>query len=185
MAEQKTKVVTGLVRFSYPHLFEPVAIEEGSEKKYSVNIIIPKSSAKMVEEIKAAIEAAKEIGKTSKWEGKIPAKLKTPLRDGDEERPDDPAYANSYFINCSCSAKVKPVVVDKDKQPIIDESDVYAGCYGRVSVNFYPFNAAGNKGVAAGLNNVQKLKDGEPLAGRSSAEEDFSDEWRDEDDDFL
>lgn len=180
---QSTKVVTGLVRFSYAHLFEPSSVEEGGEKKYSLSIIIPKSDKQTIAKIKAAIEAAKEQGKTSKFKGKIPANLKLPLRDGDTEREDDDAYKGSYFINCS--SKQKPGLVDKDLNPILDQADLYSGCFGRVSINFYPFDVSGNKGIACGLNNVQKLKDGDPLAGRSKAEDDFAEVMEMEDDDLL
>lgn len=182
----ETLVVTGLVRFSYAHLFEAVAIDEGSDEKYSLSVIIPKSDTKTLTAIKNAVEKAKEQGKSKKWGGKIPAKLKTPLRDGDEERPEDEAYKDSYFFNCSSSKQ--PGVVNAKCQPILDADEVYSGCYGRVSVNFYPFDSNGSKGVAAGLNNVQKLKDGERLGGATTAEDDFGDDFGDEfvdDDDFL
>ena len=106
--------------------------------------------------------------------------IKTPLRDGDLERPDDEAYANSYFINANSAAA--PGIVDADRQPIIDRSEVYSGVYGRASINFYAFNSNGNKGIACGLNNLQKIKDGEPLGGKSRAEDDFA---TDAEDDFL
>lgn len=181
-----TKVVTGLVRFSYLHVFEPSSIGDSEEKKYSVSLIIPKSDRMTVARIKKAIEAAKENGKNSKFGGKIPSNLKTPLRDGDEERPEDEAYANSYFINAT--AKTRPGLVDANLSPIIDENELYSGCYGRASINFYPFNVSGNKGIAAGLNNLQKIKDGEPLGGRQSAENDFNDDFifeLDDDDAFM
>lgn len=168
----ETKVITDKVRFSYAHVFEPAAIEEGQEKKYSVAIIIPKSNKKLIAKIKEAIEAAIEEGK-AKFGGKIPATLKKPLRDGDEERPDDEAYKNAYFINANSARK--PGVVDENLDPIIDKDEFYSGCYGRASINFYAFNVSGNKGVACGLNNLQKLADGERLSGGSTAEEDFGD----------
>jgi hypothetical protein len=184
MAEAlSTKVVTTMVRLSYLHVFEPVAIEEGSDKKYSVSLIIPKSDKALIKKINAAIEAAKEQGKTSKFGGKIPANLKTPLRDGDVERPDDAAYADSYFLNANC--KTKPGLVDKNLNPILDQDELYSGCYGRASITFYPFNTSGNKGIACGLNNIQKLKDGESLGGRSRAEDDFSEAVEMEEDDLM
>lgn len=182
---KQTKVVTGMVRLSYLHVWEPSAIDEGQEPKYSASLIIPKSDKATIKKIKEAIENAKVQGKTSKFGGKVPANLKTPLRDGDEERPDDEAYANSYFINAN--AKTKPGIVDKDCNKIMDQDEVYSGCYGRASVTFYPFNTSGNKGIACGLNHIMKLKDGEPLGGRSTPENDFNDdfEFDDEDDDLL
>lgn len=170
--ENSTKVITGKVRFSYTNVFEPTAMQDGQTPKYNVSIIISKSDTKTVEAIKKAIEAAKEAGKSkiADKNGKIPVNLKTPLRDGDEERPDDPTYENSYFINAN--SERKPGIVDRDLNPIMSRDDFYSGCYGRASINFYAFNV-NSKGIACGLNNLQKLEDGERLAGGSSAEEDF------------
>ena len=166
-----TKVVTGEVRFSYAHVFEPASIE-GSEPKYSVSILIDKNDKKTLSRVKAAIEAAKQAG-LSKFGGKIPANLKLPLRDGDTEREDDEVYASKYFINAN--AKTKPGLVDKGGNPIIDTTEFYSGCYGHASVTFYAFNTSGNKGIACGLNNLMKTRDGEMLGGRASAEDDFAD----------
>jgi hypothetical protein len=175
-----TKVTTGKVRLSYAHLFEPHAIE-GNEPKYSVSVIIPKSDTETLKAIKEAVNEAKEQGK-GKFGGKIPANLKTPLRDGDAERPDDEAYKNCFFLNAS--SKNKPGVVDKNVQPVLDATEVYSGCYARLTLNFYPFSASGNKGIAAGLGNVQKLEDGEPLGGFTRAEDDF-DSVESAEEDFL
>ena len=169
-----TKVITGKVRFSYCHVFEPAAISEGQEPKYSISIIIPKSDKVTLDKINKAIEEAKQEGKT-KFGGKIPGVLKLPLRDGDVERPDDEAYANNYFLNASSS--VQPGIVDENRDEIMIKTEFYSGCYGRASINFYAFNTSGNKGIAVGLNNLQKLEDGEPLGGvRASAQDDFADD---------
>ena len=181
MAENtNTKVRIGEVRLSYCHLFQPEAVADGGEKKYSVSIIIPKSNTKLGAEIKAAIEAAAAAG-LAKFGGRRPANLKTPLRDGDLERADDDAYADAWFINASSKGKpgvVKVMNVQGEKKlvEVTNEEEVYSGCYGYVSVNFFAFNNAGNKGVAAGLNNVLKTKDGDYLGGRSSAQSEFGDD---------
>lgn len=179
-----TKVITGVnTRWSYVNAWEPKSINGGAPK-YSVSLIIPKSDTKTIEKIQAAIQAAYDEGQGKlKGNGKsVPALsvLKTPLRDGDAERPDDEAYADSYFINANSGTA--PGIVDADRQPILDRSEVYSGVYGRASINFYAFNSNGNKGIACGLNNLQKIKDGKPLGGKSRAEDDFDTE---EDDDFL
>lgn len=179
---QTTKVVTGKVRFSYLQVFQPAAMEEGQEKKYSVSLLIPKTDTVTIAKINAAIEAAREEAK-AKNGGKLPARFELPLRDGDVERPEDDAYAGHFFI--SAKSKTKPGLVDKDMNEIIDPEELYSGCYGRASINFYPFDKAGNRGVACGLNNLQKLKDGEPLSGRTSAAVDFADGFEDEDDDLM
>lgn len=174
-----TKVTTGEVRLSYAHLLEPHAIEDGQTPKYSVSIIIPKEDKVTLKAVKEAIEEAKEAGK-GKLGGKIPANLKTPVRDGDEDRPDDEAYANSYFINANSTQKPKVLEFIKFTQdgkvkadPIDSTDDVYSGMYGCVSLNFYAYNTSGNKGIAAGLGNVLKTQDGDRLGGGSSVEEDF------------
>ena len=153
------------------------------QPKYSVSLIIPKSDTVTINRIKAAIEAAYKEGEAKlKGNGRsVPALsvLKTPLRDGDAERPDDEAYANAYFVNANSATA--PGIVDADRQPILDTSEVYSGVYGRASINFYAFNSNGNKGIACGLNNLQKIRDGEPLGGKSRPEDDFADE----DEDFL
>ncbi|XCP85105.1 DUF2815 family protein [Roseburia hominis] len=179
-----TKVITGVnTRWSYVNAWEPKSINGGAPK-YSVSLIIPKSDTKTIERIQAAIQAAYEEGQGKlKGNGKsVPALsvLKTPLRDGDAERPDDEAYADSYFVNANSGTA--PGIVDADRNPIIDRSEVYSGVYGRASINFYAFNSNGNKGIACGLNNLQKIRDGEPLGGKSRAEDDFATE---DDDDFL
>jgi len=178
------KVITGPeTRWSYANCWEPKAINDGTPK-YSVSLIIPKSDKKTVAKVKAAIEAAYRDGEAKlKGNGKsVPqlSSLKTPLRDGDIERPDDPAYEDAYFINANSATA--PGIVDADCQPIISRSEVYSGVYGRASINFYAFNSNGNKGIACGLNNLQKIRDGEPLGGKARAEDDFATE---EDEDFL
>ena len=179
-----TKVITGVnTRWSYVNAWEPKSINGGAPK-YSVSLIIPKSDTKTIQKIQAAIQAAYEEGQGKlKGNGKsVPALsvLKTPLRDGDAERPDDEAYADSYFVNANSGTA--PGIVDADRNPIIDRSEVYSGVYGRASINFYAFNSNGNRGIACGLNNLQKIRDGEPLGGKTRAEDDFATE---DDDDFL
>ncbi|MDD3415956.1 MAG: DUF2815 family protein [Lachnospiraceae bacterium] len=179
-----TKVITGpKTRWSYANVWDPKSINGGTPK-YSVSLIIPKSDVKTVEKVKAAIEAAYKEGESKlKGNGKsVPALsvLKIPLRDGDVERPDDPTYANAYFINANSATA--PGIVDADRNPIFERSEVYSGVYGRASISLYAFNSNGNRGIACSLNNLQKISEGLPLGGKSRAEDDFS---TDSDDDFL
>ena len=183
-ATNPMKVITGPdTRWSYANVWEPKSINGGAAK-YSVSLIIPKSDTKTVAKIKAAIEAAYQEGQAKlKGNGRsVPplAAIKNPLRDGDLERPDDPAYANAYFVNANSATA--PGIVDADRNPIIDRSEVYSGVYGRASINLYAFNSNGNRGIACGLNNLQKIRDGEPLGGKPRAEDDFNTA---DDDDFL
>lgn len=182
--ENPLKVITGKnTRWSYANVWEPKSINGGTPK-YSVSLIIPKSDKSTVEKIKAAIEAAYKEGETKlKGNGKTTPALsiiKTPLRDGDIDRPDDPAYENSYFINANSATA--PGIVDIDRNPVLNRSDVYSGVYGRASITFYAFNSNGNRGIACGLQNLQLIRDGEPLGGKASAESDFA---TDDEDDFL
>ncbi|WP_080739341.1 DUF2815 family protein [Ligilactobacillus salivarius] len=180
---QNTKVVTGInTRLSYANIWEPKSINGGKEK-YSVSLIIPKSDTKTVTAIEKAIDAAIEEG-IGKFGGKKPNKaaLKLPLRDGDLEK-DDVNYKDTYFINAN--SITAPQIVDKQVQPILDQTEVYSGCYARVSISFYAFNTNGNRGVACGLGNIQKIRDGEPLGGHSSASDDFTAIGEQSEPDFL
>ena len=173
MANNNVKSATKVVipcRMSFANIWEPKSIN-GSDEKYSVSCIIPKSDKKTLTKIHNAIEAAKEDAKAKKWGGKVPANLKTPLRDGDIDRPDDEAYAEAMFLNAT--SKDAPQIVDRKVQPIPDAMECGSGDYCNVSVNFYGFNANGNRGVAAGLGNIQLIKHGERLAGKASASSDF------------
>lgn len=184
MANQKNFSATKVVipcRISFANIWEPKAINGGDEK-YSVSCLIPKSDKKTIARIQKAVEAAKEDGKARKWSGKIPPNLKLPLRDGDIDRPDDENYEDCYFLNAS--SKDAPQVVDRKVNPVLDPMMVYSGCYCNVSVNFYAFNANGNRGVAAGLGNIQFVKDGERLSGKASADADF-DALEEDDEDVL
>lgn len=182
-----TKVVTGEVRLSYAHLFQPYAQNEDQDPKYSCAILIPKTDTATLTKIKKAQKAALEAGLSRVFGGKKPPNLKTTLRDGDEEADleRNPEYAGHMFMNVS--SKQKPGIVDRNVQPILDSSEVYSGCYARVSINAFAYNVSGNRGISFGLNHVQKLRDGDFLGGRSRAEDDFDslddeDEYDTEDD---
>lgn len=166
----KVKVVTGKVRFSYANVFAPKASVEGGTPKYSVSIIIPKSDKETIAKLQKAFEETKAAS-AAYFGGAVPKNLKGGLRDGDAEKEDE-AYAGCYFINANSAQK--PGVVDQDLNPILDQSEFYSGCYGRASITFYPYNAQGSKGIACGLNNVQKLEDGEKLGGGTTAAADFA-----------
>ena len=180
--QNPTRIVTGEVRLSYANVWEPNSVQ-GDKPKYSVSLIIPKSDTATITAIEKTVDAAIEQG-IGKFGGKRPNKaaLKLPLRDGDIER-DDEAYANAYFLNAN--SLTAPQVVDQEVAPILDRSEVYSGFYARVSLSFYAFNTNGNRGIACGLGNIQKTRDGESLGGgRVSAETDFG-ACTPADDDFL
>ena len=185
-AVNPAKVITGVCRLSYANIWQAKSINGGAPK-YSASVLIPKSDTKTLAKVKAAIQAAYEEGEGKlKGNGKTApslASLKTPLRDGDTERPDDEAYAGHWFINAN--SNTAPGVVDSNREPIYDTSEIYSGVYARVSLSFYAFNSNGNRGIACALQNIQKVRDGEALGGKSKAEDDFNDNFTSDDGGFL
>jgi Protein of unknown function (DUF2815). len=175
--ENLTKVVTGKVRLSFVNVFKPRAVVQGAEEKYSVTVLLPKSDTATKAKIDAAIQAAVTIGK-EKWNGVAPPNIPNPIWDGDGVKQDGTAFGDEckghWVFTAGAKVDYPPQVVDQHVQPILDHTEVYSGMYGRVSVNFFPYFYAGKKGIGCGLNNVQKLGDGTPLAGsRTSAADDF------------
>ena len=185
-AVNPAKVITGVCRLSYANIWQAKSINGGAPK-YSASVLIPKGDTKTVAKVKAAIQAAYEEGEGKlKGNGKTApslASLKTPLRDGDTERPDDEAYVDHWFINAN--SNTAPGVVDANREPIYDTSEIYSGVYARVSLSFYAFNSNGNRGIACALQNIQKVRDGEALGGKSKAEDDFNDNFTSDDGGFL
>ncbi|WP_315345142.1 DUF2815 family protein [Segatella salivae] len=167
----ETKVVFGPCRLSFTHVFNKYSPNGEGDGKYMTNVLIPKSEKKTIKALEQAIEAAKKAGVVSKWGGKEPKKLDMPLHDGDDK--DDDVYQDHFYINAKC--KTRPGVVDKSKNPIVDEEEMYSGVWAFVSVTFYAYDASGNRGVACGLNNLMKFKDDDHLGGRVSADSDFAD----------
>lgn len=165
-----TNVTTGESRLSYVHLFTPYAINPGAEAKFSVTVLVPKADQDTMSRIWQAIEAAKSRGKDEKWNGVVPPIVATPVYDGDGVRPSDgmefgPECKGHWVFTASAKAEYPPEVVDANCNPIINQSEVYSGMYGRVNVSFYPYNFNGKKGIGCGLGPVQKTRDGEPLGG--------------------
>jgi hypothetical protein len=184
-----TQVTTGKVRFSFVHLTKPYAYTPGQEEKYSATILVPKSDVATKKKIDAAIEAARQKGITEKWNGKEPKVLPIPVYDGDGVRPSGdefgPECKGHWVFTASAKEEYKPEIVDAHMNAILDPSEIYSGMYGRVNVNFYPYDFAGKKGIGCGLGPVQKLADGESLGGGAvSAAAAFGDGFEDDEDDF-
>lgn len=185
------KVITGMVRFSYAYPFEPVSMNEGDpedKKRYQATLLIPKSDTATMSRIKAAISAAEEVGSATIWGGKVPKVYKNQvIKDGDEPHPEtgEVSSVNQGNWVIRSRSKNKPGLVDADLNPILDRDEFYSGCYGRASVTFIPYFQEGTKGISCCLNNLQKLKDGERLAGGASAEEDFGGDNAIEADDLM
>lgn len=191
--EVSTKMVTGKVRLSYANIWEPKANDQG-QLKYSCALLIPKEDKETLRKIKAIVDALKADAEVQFK--KLPSNFKLPLHDGDQDKPDDENYAGHYFLNAYANAKpgiAKPIGKGADGKTkfaeITDTTEVYSGCYCKVSLNFYIYDNK-SKGIGVGLNNIVKVQDGGPLAGRASVNEDFADEEFDvmddsDDEDFL
>ena len=183
-----TKVVTGKVRFSFVHIFEPQEPQGGGDAKYSVTLLIPKSDTATLAKIKEAMAEARENFCKRNGASALPAKPNHTLHDGDGVRdsgdPYGPECKGCYVI--TVSSKQKPIIVDAFRTEITNPAEVYSGCYGRASINFYGYNANGKKGISAGLLSIQKLHDGEPFGTVGSAD-DFDDDYAEAgvDDDFM
>lgn len=168
-------IVTGEVRFSFVNIFEPKAGQNGGEPKYSITILLPKSDVATKQMIDREIQNELQNGISTKFGGTMPAMPAIPIHDGDGVRPNGEPFGEECR-GCwvfTASTKQKPEVVDENRQPILTQTQVYSGCYGRVSLRFFAYNQAGKKGVGCGLGNVQKLRDGDPLGGRTTAADDF------------
>jgi hypothetical protein len=172
------KIITGWdTRWSYCNVWEPKGID-GSKPAWSVSLIIPKSDKETLSKIEKAIQAAYEEGASIlKGTGKtVPplSAINSPLNDGDEKRSGDPAYENAYYLNAKNYQRA-PGIVDKDRQDILDHSEVYSGVYGRACISFFAYNKNGNKGIGCSLHHLQKGRDGDPLGGFTRAEDEFDD----------
>lgn len=168
-------IVTGEVRFSFVNVFEPKAGQNGGEPKYSITILLPKSDIATKQMIDREIQNELQNGISTKFGGTMPAMPAIPIHDGDGMRPNGEPFGEECR-GCwvfTASTKQKPEVVDENRQPVLTQTQVYSGCYGRVSLRFFAYNQAGKKGVGCGLGNVQKLRDGDPLGGRTTAADDF------------
>ena len=170
--------VTVRGRLSFVHVFKPHAATPGAEEKFSTTILVPKTDVETKQKIDAAIKAATELGVSEKWNGVKPPTVPNPIWDGDGVKQNGeqfgPECKGHWVFTASAKADYPPQVVDRRVQPILDQSEIYSGCYANVAVNFFPYLFAGKKGIGAGLGNIQKIKDGESLAGTRTAEQDFA-----------
>ena len=178
-----TKIVTGKVRFSYVNLFNPMKNADGTDGKYSVTLLIPKSDTDTLNKIKTAIADAREVFCNKNGATALPQKPNHTLHDGDGLKDSGEPYGEEckghYVI--AVSSMQKPVIVDNTRNPITDPGEVYSGCYGRAAINFYGYSRNGKKGISAGLQSIQKLHDGEPLGGARGSADDFADGFADAD----
>lgn len=166
-------VMTPVFRVSYPNVFKPKRNELSGKDEYSIVALFEKG-ADLSELKKAAAKAIEE-----KWgpdKAKWPSNIRTPFRDQGEKDGEKgmPAGYEKGAIFLNLKSSQRPGVVDSKVVDIIDESEFYAGCYARATVSCYAYDQKGNRGVAFGLGNLQKVKDGEPLGGRTKPQNDFA-----------
>ncbi len=168
-------LTTGKVRLSYCHVWEPQTPQGGGEPKYSVTILISKNDVNTLNTIYSEMESVKQSGISSTWGGVLPPLVKIPLYDGDGVRPSGEPFGPECrgHMVMTASSKTQPQIVDLNVQPVLNRAEVYSGCYARVNINFFAYSQSGNKGLGCGLNCIQKVEDGEPLAGGVSAQEAF------------
>ena len=165
-----TRLTIQNVRISYPHLFQPRAVQPGDDPKYGVALLIPKNHPAV-----PAILQAIAQEKANKWGANVPPSASAPFYDGDT----DPKYNivadnhGHYIMNTSASLEQQPVLVDNNLQKVINPSTFYAGCYVNADVGAYPYDKGVSKGIAFGINGVQFVQDGERLDNRPSAEDMF------------
>lgn len=159
----KTKVVTDLVMFVNANLYAPISFAQGSTPKFTLTLVIPKSDSEMIRKITSAYEETKKFN--SQFLGAHFDKTESSvLQDGDL-KVNDKCFKDAYYINTS--SREQPGVVDTDLNPIIQSEEVYDGCFGRASITFYPYKVGTKSGIAVGLNNVMKMKDGERVSSPS------------------
>lgn len=173
--ESEKLILNENTRWSFLHIWEPVSIN-GERPKYSITLVIKKDSPDM-DVIRNAIKSVYKNSAAVLMDesGTVPplATLRLPIRDGDKDRPDDPSYANCYYINAY--SVYAPGIVDQDLNEIKDRNQIYSGCFGRASISFYAFNTGETAGIACSLNNLQKIKDGERYDKSSATTSAFDD----------
>jgi hypothetical protein len=159
-------VTTGKVRLSYLNVFKATAFDGTNNPKYRATILIPKSDTKTLEKIRAAIQAAKDEGKSTKWGGKVPSNLWDPLRDGDEKADEDhPEYKGMYFLSAKRDpSQGRPTLVDTDGTDLLDETELYSGCWARANLSFFAYSNT-TKGVGVSLEGLRKVKDDKKFGG--------------------
>lgn len=173
-----TKCLTGEVRLSYTHLGQPYSGNNGGEPKYSATLLIPKEDTTTEADIRAAINAAYEQGVKDKWKGMRPQMRYPVIYDGDGVRMNGTPFGEEckghWVVTASSKQKPQCVHISNVHAELLP-TDVYSGMYARVTINFFPYDSNGSRGVGCGLGNVCKTRDGEPLSGHANAESDFAD----------
>ena len=168
MTNETTAVVQN-VRLSYVNVFKPYSNSPEQAPKYSSTILLPKSDLASKQSLDAAIQAAAQKGLNEKWNGVMPPVVANPIHDGDGVKQDGTPFGDEckgcWVFTASSNADRQPQIVDRNVQPILDQSQIYSGVYANVAINVFPYIHTGKKGVGFGLTHIQKVRDGEVLGG--------------------
>lgn len=160
--ERSERITVPKSRASYPHLFKPTAFQGEGEPKYSVSFLVPKSEAEFIARLRAAQDAAVK----ALYGAKKPGNFETwGITDGDDG--EDEAATGCWIVKAS--NKQKPRVVDSTGQDILDELDVYGGCYARASIVAKAYGSSNKGGVTLELLVFQKVADGPAFGGAAKA----------------
>jgi hypothetical protein len=159
------------VRIAFARLFEPKLNQSKTAEEYSVCIILDPENPTT----QALQEAVDDVA-TEKWGEKAVSllekgRLRDPIHDGDDMESGGEAFAGKLY--CNAKSRRAPQIVDRKVQPIIDQDEIYSGCYCNITVSLYAYDKPENKGIGIGLNNIQLIKRGERLSGAPDAEEEF------------
>ena len=173
-----TVIVTPVFRLSYPHIWEPQFNQLAKRNEYSIQMLFEKATAKA-----SLAEMVKLVNSLVFWKwGSIDKnEIRRPFIDGDTKKDyagviyaeKNPAYKGMIIVK-SWSKQAPGIVDATGKHPILQQDEVYGGCYCKALVNIYAYDQAGNKGISIGLNGLQKVRDGEPFGNRVRAEDAFS-----------
>ncbi len=171
-----TVVRTPKFRVSFPSVFEKSGPPgtDPSKLKYSVVMLFtldeinkdPKQKVLWEQMLLAAKDCAGE-----KWGNKIPQGLTSPFRNGTEKDQYEGYGEGVIFL--TAKSERRPGIVDANVNRIIDPEDFYPGCFAHADVNPYGWSYMGKNGISFGLQNIQKIADGEHIGGGASAESSF------------
>lgn len=152
-----------------PCLSEPTA-KYGGKAKCSLAVTIPKSDKKTCADAKKAIDRAISDAIAKKWDGKRPAKIATPLRDGDVDREGSSLFSDRWFVNASTSKK--PILLHLDGSTA--SADEFAtGATIRAKLSMYPYSYMGRYGIACGLEALWLVKPADTLDDNTVDDDEF------------
>lgn len=167
------KLWTPKFRVAFPNVFVAVAPPGSEKKKYSVTMLFtPAGFSVKDKELWVKMKKSAEAVAIEKWPKGMPKNLVNPFKDGMEKQEYDGYGAGVIFLNAS--TQQRPGLVDGNKVKIEDASEFYGGCYAVATINAYAWEFMGKCGVSFGLQNLQKVGEGEPFGGKTRAEDDFS-----------